>query len=66
MASKGLVWWWKEQSPINIVTKHADFKNDLNPFHFIGYDAAYDVEIANNGHSAQVSLQNKGIQISEG
>lgn len=55
-----------EQSPINIVTKNTEFKNTLTAFHFSGYDLANDLTITNNGHSAQLSLEGKGITMSGG
>ncbi|XP_077338268.1 carbonic anhydrase 4 [Lithobates pipiens] len=55
-----------EQSPINIVTKNTEFKNTLKAFQFSGYDAPHDLTIVNNGHSAQLSLEGKGITISGG
>ncbi|XP_040192843.1 carbonic anhydrase 4 isoform X2 [Rana temporaria] len=55
-----------EQSPINIVTKNTEFKKTLKAFHFSGYDAENDLTIANNGHSAQLSLEGKGVTISGG
>ncbi|XP_074869972.1 carbonic anhydrase 4 isoform X2 [Carettochelys insculpta] len=46
------------QSPINIVTHKAEFKEDLKPFTFEGYDTKESSSwtIANNGHTVKVSL----------
>ncbi|GCB73919.1 carbonic anhydrase 4a [Scyliorhinus torazame] len=47
-----------KQSPINIVTKKAQFDGALSPIVFEGYDKSDTKwEIRNNGHSIQVNVQ---------
>ncbi|XP_067824022.1 carbonic anhydrase 4a [Heptranchias perlo] len=50
---------FKKQSPINIITKKAQINTQLGPFIFEGYDHCDKDSkwtLANNGHSAQVTL----------
>ncbi|CAM5104572.1 unnamed protein product [Natator depressus] len=47
-----------EQSPINIVTNKVEYKGDLKPFTFEGYNTNQSSHwtIVNNGHTVKVSL----------
>uniref|UniRef100_A0A452H2Z8 Carbonic anhydrase 4 n=1 Tax=Gopherus agassizii TaxID=38772 RepID=A0A452H2Z8_9SAUR len=48
----------EKQSPINIVTNKAEYKEDLKPFTFEGYNTNQSSlwRIENNGHTVKVSL----------
>ncbi|KAG6937785.1 carbonic anhydrase 4 [Chelydra serpentina] len=48
----------EQQSPINIVTNKVEYRGDLKPFTFEGYDTKQPSHwtIGNNGHTVKVSL----------
>ncbi|XP_075415742.1 carbonic anhydrase 4 [Tenrec ecaudatus] len=53
------------QSPISIVTRKAELREDLKPFSFSGYDRKHKWTVQNNGHSVMVLLGEEA-SISEG
>lgn len=55
-----------KQSPINIVTCDATPDHNLKPFQFEGYDKEKEFKLTNNGHSAEVELEEGAMKISGG
>ncbi|XP_019723252.1 carbonic anhydrase 4-like [Hippocampus comes] len=55
----------RSQSPVNIVTGNVVADQRLTPLHLVGYQGAFQGNLSNNGHTAQMDLP-AGMQIKGG